>query len=79
MEYLRAFIIIVAVLIIGAITITAITGAGSFKRMVKISGIYSVCKPDGYDVVCFMDADSHQGGTFCLPLSSASKTGECKK
>jgi len=54
-----------------------ITGDGGFKRMVTISGIYSICKPDGYDVVCFLDADGKDGGMFCLPLSQVG--GGCKK
>lgn len=53
------------------------TGSGGFKRMVTISGIYSVCRPDHYDVVCFLDADSKDGGMFCMPLSLVG--GECKK
>ena len=51
-------------------------GAGSFRRIVTRSGIYSVCKPDGYPVVCFLDADGHDGGLACLPLSSAG--GVCR-
>lgn len=51
------------------------SGAGSFKRMVTFSGVYSICKPDGYDVVCFLDADGAEGGVFCLPLSQAG--GKC--
>jgi len=52
-------------------------GAGGFKRLITITGIYSVCKPDGYDVVCFLDADGKEGGMFCMPLSSVG--GVCKK
>lgn len=51
-------------------------GSGSFKRMVTISGVYAVCRPAHYDVVCFLDADSKEGGMFCMPLSSVG--GECK-
>lgn len=54
-------------------------GAGGFKRMVTLTGVYAVCKPGGYDVVCFLDADSKQGGLSCLPLVTASLNGECKK
>lgn len=57
-------------------SIYEMTGAGSFKRMVKISGVYSVLRPDGYDVVCFLDADGKEGGMFCMPLSAI---GACKK
>lgn len=54
----------------------AACGDGAFKRQVTMSGIYSVCKPDGYPVVCFLDADAKQGGLFCMPLSQVG--GECK-
>ena len=57
--------------------VVAVTGDGSFKRMVTLSGVYSVCRPDGYDVVCFLDADGKEGGLFCMALSEAG--GECRK
>lgn len=53
-----------------------IMGAGALKRHITLSGVYSVCKPDGYDVVCFLDADGKEGGMFCLPLSQVG--GKCK-
>lgn len=53
-----------------------IMGAGALKRHITISGVYSVCKPDGYDVVCFLDADGKEGGMFCLPLNQIG--GKCK-
>lgn len=73
--------------IVGGLSLAALTiygalsvvGAGAFKRMVTVSGIYSVCRPDKYDVVCFLDADGGNGGVFCMPLSVASTNGECKK
>lgn len=52
-------------------------GAGGLKRMVTITGIYSICKPDGYEVVCFLDADGKEGGLFCLPLANIG--GKCLK
>lgn len=52
-------------------------GDGGLKRMVTMSGIYAVCKPGGYDAVCFLDADSREGGLSCLPLAQIG--GECKK
>lgn len=58
-----------------ALTLTA-CGDGALKRHVTMSGIYSVCKPDGYPVVCFADADGKDGGLFCMPLSEAG--GECR-
>jgi hypothetical protein len=56
--------------------ILAACGDGALKRTFTISGVYTVCKPDGYPVVCFMDADGKQGGLFCMPLEQAG--GECK-
>ncbi len=50
-------------------------GAGALKRHVTLSGIYATCKPEGYDVVCFSDADGKDGGTNCIPLSLAG--GKC--
>jgi hypothetical protein len=52
-------------------------GPGGFKRMTTISGIYDICRPNGYDVVCFLDADSKSGGVFCMPLNQAG--GKCLK
>jgi hypothetical protein len=53
------------------------TGSGGFKRMMTLTGVYAVCKPGGYDAVCFLDADSVQGGLSCLPLSAVG--GECAR
>jgi hypothetical protein len=61
-------------LVVGILTVM---GDGGFKRMVTITGIYSICKPDGYEVVCFLDADGKEGGMFCLPLAQVG--GECKR
>ena len=58
-----------------ALALTA-CGDGALKRHVTMSGIYSICKPDGYPVVCFADADGKDGGLFCMPLSEVG--GECK-
>ena len=65
---------IVGLLIAGVLSLT---GAGGFKRMVTLTGVYSVCRPDGYDVVCFLDADGKDGGMFCMPLSQVG--GSCRK
>jgi len=54
----------------------AACGDGAFKRHMTMSGLYSVCQPDGYPVVCFLDADGKQGGLFCMPLSEVG--GKCK-
>jgi hypothetical protein len=51
-------------------------GDGALKRHVTMSGIYSICKPDGYPVVCFADADGKDGGLYCMPLSEVG--GECR-
>ncbi|GEM_PF-2059627 len=50
-------------------------GDGALKRQFTYKGIYSVCKPDGYPVVCFADADGKDGGLFCMPLSEVG--GKC--
>lgn len=51
-------------------------GSGGLTRMTSIVGIYAVCQPRGYDVVCFGDTTGHDGGVSCLPLSQAG--GKCK-
>lgn len=68
------FICIAALIIAGVLSLT---GAGGFKRMVTLSGVYSICRPDGYDAVCFLDADGKDGGMYCMPLSQVG--GGCKK
>ena len=54
----------------------SMVGAGGFKRLTTLTGIYAVCKPGGYSVVCFADADSKEGGLSCLPLEQAG--GKCQ-
>lgn len=71
----RAVLIGTLVAVIAVWAIFAFSGDGSFKRMTTFSGVYSICKPDGYDVVCFLDADGAEGGVFCLPLSQVG--GKC--
>lgn len=44
-------------------------GAGGLERKMTLSGVYAVRKPGGYDAICFLDADSKEGGLSCLPLS----------
>ena len=61
---------------LSAFLLLAGCGDGALKRHVTMSGLYTVCKPDGYPVVCFLDADGKQGGLFCMPLSAVG--GECK-
>lgn len=67
---------IAVIICIGAFILHDMMGGGAFKRMVTISGIYAVCKPSGYDAVCFLDADSKEGGMSCLPLATVG--GACK-
>jgi hypothetical protein len=68
---------LIGIVLIGAYAVTATLGSGAFKRHFTLSGIYSICKPDGYDVVCFLDADGREGGMFCTPLSQLG--GNCRK
>lgn len=56
---------------VGLLVAFTMVGAGGFRRMVNVSGIYSVLRPDGYDVVCFVDSDGLDGGLFCVPCSQA--------
>ena len=49
------------------------SGAGSLQRSLTIGGLYTVCKPKGYDIVCIGDKS---GGLFCLPLKDAG--GSCR-
>lgn len=58
-----------------ALFLLAGCGDGAFKRQFTMKGLYSICKPDGYPVVCFADADGKDGGLFCMPLSEVG--GKC--
>ena len=58
-----------------AVFLLAGCGDGALKRQFTMKGIYSVCKPDGYPVVCFADADGKDGGLYCMPLSEVG--GKC--
>lgn len=69
--------IVALVLLIGGWAFYDMVGSGGFKRMVTLTGVYAVCKPGGYDAVCFLDADSKNGGLSCLPLNTTG--GECKR
>ncbi len=64
-----------AVIAVSCVALLAACGDGAFKRQFTMKGLYSICKPDGYPVVCFADADSKDGGLFCMPLSQAG--GKC--
>lgn len=70
---------VLAICVVGIVWVGRITigfGPGAFRRHFTLSGLYSVCKPNGYDAVCFADSDSKEGGLSCLPLSSAG--GKCQ-
>lgn len=75
--YLKVAAISGGIILLFSLAVLFFSGDGSFKRMVTISGVYSICRPDNYDVVCFGDADSKHGGLFCMPLSQVSG-GACK-
>jgi hypothetical protein len=46
-----------------------LSGDGGMKRMTTISGVYAVCTPGGYQVVCFMEKGN--SGIDCMPLMDA--------
>ncbi len=64
-----------ALALVAIIGLVAACGDGALKRQFTMKGIYSVCKPDGYPVVCFADADGKDGGLYCMPLSEVG--GKC--
>ncbi len=51
-------------------------GEGGLTRMTSFTGIYAICKPKGYDVVCFGDTAGKDGGVACVPLKDAG--GVCR-
>jgi hypothetical protein len=69
--------IILAICILAAV-LSAIGVAVRATRFGGITGIYAVCKPKGYDVVCFGDTGGSDGGIFCMKLSDAAKDSSCK-
>lgn len=66
-------LIILALLLVGT-GFYLLTGAGGYKRLITISGLISICRPDGYDVVCFVDSAGRDGGASCVSLSLAGGT-----
>ena len=56
---------------------TFLRGNGGLTRMVSVTGIYAVCKPKDYDVVCFNQAGSDTA-PYCMRLSDATSDGKCK-
>lgn len=69
-----AAVAIATVLVIAGV-IYLCMGDGGLKRAMTLSGVYAVCKPGGYEAVCFLDSDSKEGGLSCLPLSQVG--GKC--
>ncbi len=67
-------LVLAAAALAAVLTLTG-CGDGALKRQLTVAGIYSICKPDGYPVVCFADADGKDGGLFCMPLSEVG--GKC--
>ena len=67
---LVAILAVIIVCVVTALSVIGMTGAGGFERHFTLSGIYAVVRPNGYDAICFVDADSKQGGVMCLPCST---------
>ena len=63
---------IVAVLLLASWLFIAMRGAGGFKRMVTISGVYSVDMPDG--VRCYINRDG--GAMWCAAAKGAVKNDQ---
>lgn len=66
---------ITAIMLSGVLALLTACGDGALKRQFTMAGVYSICKPDGYPVVCFADADGKDGGLYCMPLSEVG--GKC--
>lgn len=66
---------LIALCLLASFALLAGCGDGALKRQFTMAGVYSICKPDGYPVVCFADADGKDGGLFCMPLSEVG--GKC--
>lgn len=58
--------VILIVIVVLWLIIHTVFGAGFFERIATIGGIYAVGKPEGYNVVCFVE--KHGGAMSCLPL-----------
>lgn len=56
----RLLVVLATLGVTTAFVVLTLMGDGGFKRMVTITGVYSICKPDGYEVVCFLDADGRE-------------------
>lgn len=66
----------VLVMVVIAAIVQVMSGDGSLTRMTTLGGVYAVCKPGGYDVVCFGDKSGSDGGVSCVALSLAG--GVCR-
>ncbi len=66
---------VITIVLAGTLGLLSACGDGALKRQFTMAGVYSICKPDGYPVVCFADADGKDGGLFCMPLSEVG--GKC--
>lgn len=72
-KLLAGVIIILLLLVMG---FYYMTGPGWLARNMTISGVYTVLRPDGYDVACFGDSGHRDGGLNCVPCSLINN---CKK
>lgn len=68
---IKAIAVMVVIALIATWAVISLTGSGGFERHMTLSGIYAVLRPEGFDVVCFADADSKDGGLACIPCSLA--------
>lgn len=73
---MRIVMIVGLVLFIAGLLLYTLLGPGAISRNITIGGLYAVCRPDGYDVVCFGDKAGKDGGVSCVPLQLAG--GKCK-
>lgn len=48
-------------------------GPGTLARVTTLTGIYVVCKPDGYPVLCMGDKTGKDGGVSCVRYDEACK------
>jgi hypothetical protein len=73
---MRVALIIGAIVLVLGLGFLAAMGPGAISRNITLGGLYSVCKPGGYDVVCFGDKAGKDGGVSCVPLQLAG--GKCQ-
>lgn len=70
---MNIYVVTAALIVICAIAVCLVgmSGSGGMERMTTLTGVYSICKPDGYDAVCF--ANKSGGGFSCVPFSGVCK------